>query len=69
MVGSIALAFALRWWLVRDGDHKLVSGYTLTSASGTDWSQAAPVPEPGTAVLLMATLALAVCPRRCAPTR
>jgi hypothetical protein len=43
---------------VTDADGQAI-GYTLSSASGTDWSQSfAPVPEAGTSALLLAGLAL-----------
>jgi hypothetical protein len=35
-----------------------VSGYTVTGASGIDWTLAAPVPEPGPAALWLAGLAV-----------
>lgn len=40
---------------ITDGSGHAVTTYTLTSASGVDWSQAyaAPVPEPATATLLL----------------
>jgi len=48
---------------VRDAQGNLVTHYTLTSDSGTDWSK--PVPEPGTLPLVGAGLAgLAISRRR-----
>lgn len=44
---------------VTDGNGHAVTGYTLTSDSGTDWTRnfaAAPVPEPTSALLMLAGL-------------